>query len=135
MRHDQYNYYPSDNPFADLGPVNLQRETVSQLRFLTNAGARASVSYVKGIHNIKAGITYEHTFLTENDHLGIVDPTLNAPCLTPATVQRIRVRPSPDSPILPSARQGTSRTCREPCSPAQLGSALSNFNPILLPST
>jgi hypothetical protein len=82
VRHDQYNYYPSDNPFADLGPPSLQRETVSQLRFLTNAGARASLSYVKGIHNVKAGITYEQTFLTENDKLGIVDPTLNAPCLT-----------------------------------------------------
>ena len=64
VRHDQYNYYPSGNPFADLGPPSLQRESVSQLRFLTNAGARASVSYVKGINNIKAGITYEQTFLT-----------------------------------------------------------------------
>jgi Carboxypeptidase regulatory-like domain/TonB-dependent Receptor Plug Domain len=78
VRHDQYNYYPSADPFADLAPNDLQRETVSQLRFLTNAGARASVSYVKGVNNIKAGITYEHTFLTENDHIGIVDPTLGA---------------------------------------------------------
>ena len=30
---------------------------------------------MKGIHNLKAGITYEQTFLNENDHLGIVDPT------------------------------------------------------------
>jgi Carboxypeptidase regulatory-like domain/TonB-dependent Receptor Plug Domain len=82
VRHDQYNYYPSDNPFADLGPPSLQRETVSQLRFLTNAGARASLSYVKGVHNIKTGISYEQTVLTENDKLGIVDPTLNAPCIT-----------------------------------------------------
>ncbi len=44
--------------------------------------ARApSLSYVKGIHNVKAGVTYQHTFLTENDTLGIVDPTLNAPLL------------------------------------------------------
>jgi hypothetical protein len=85
VRHDQYNYYPSDNPFADLGPQSLQRETVSQLRYLTDAGARANVSYVKGIHNIKAGVTYQQTFLTEHDRLGIVDPTLNAPCLTPNT--------------------------------------------------
>ena len=84
VRHDQYNYYPSNNPFADLGPPSLQRETVSQLRFLTNAGARASVSYVKGINNIKAGVTYEQTVLTENDKLGIVDPTFNAPCLATA---------------------------------------------------
>ncbi|MGC2333851.1 MAG: TonB-dependent receptor [Candidatus Acidiferrales bacterium] len=78
VRHDQYNYYPSSDPFADLAPTDLQRETVSQLRFLTNAGARASVSYVKGINNIKAGISYEQTFLTENDAIGIVDPTLGA---------------------------------------------------------
>ncbi|MGA2845277.1 MAG: hypothetical protein ABSF68_07640, partial [Candidatus Acidiferrales bacterium] len=40
---------------------------------------------MKGINNIKAGVTYEQTFLNENDHLGIVDPTLNAPCLTLST--------------------------------------------------
>ena len=74
VRHDQYNYYPSSNPFADLSP-DLQSETAGQLRFLTNAGARAAISYVKGINNIKAGVDYEHTFLTENDTFGIVDPT------------------------------------------------------------
>ena len=74
VRHDQYNYYPSGNPFADLAP-DLQSETAGQLRFLTNAGAHASISYVKGINDIKAGITYEHTFLTEHDTFGIVDPT------------------------------------------------------------
>jgi len=31
--------------------------------------------YVKGRHNIKAGVTLQHTFLTEDDKLGIVDPT------------------------------------------------------------
>jgi hypothetical protein len=76
VRHDQYNYYPSDDPFADLGPTDLQRETVSQLRFLTNAGARADLSYTRGVHNIKAGVTYTQTFLNEHDNLAIVDPTL-----------------------------------------------------------
>ena len=85
VRRDAYNYYPSGNPFADLGPPSLQRETVAQNRTLTNAGLRSSISYVKGINNVKAGITYEQTFLNENDHLGIVDPTLNAPCLTLST--------------------------------------------------
>jgi hypothetical protein len=80
VRHDQYNYYPSGNPFADLGPTSLQRETVSQLRMLTNAGGRASISFVKGVHNFKAGIQYEQTRLLENDHIGIVDPTLNPVC-------------------------------------------------------
>jgi hypothetical protein len=81
VRRDAFNYYPSGNPFADLGPSNLQQETLAQDRTLTNAGGRASLSYVKGIHNVKAGVVYEQTFLTENDHFGIVDPTLNAPCL------------------------------------------------------
>ena len=81
VRRDQYNYYPSGNPFADLGPSNLQQETVAQNRTLTNAGLRASLSYVKGIHNVKAGATYQQTFLTENDNFGIVDPTFNAVCL------------------------------------------------------
>ncbi len=76
VRRDQFNYYPSGNPFADLGPVNLQRETVAQDRTLTNAGLRSDLSYAKGIHNLKAGAVYQQTFLNENDHLGIVDPTL-----------------------------------------------------------
>jgi len=75
VRQDQYNYYPSGNPFADLTP-DLQSESVAQNRRLTNAGVRSDISYVKGIHNIKVGITYDQTFLTENDHFGIVDPTL-----------------------------------------------------------
>ncbi|HEY6765378.1 MAG TPA: TonB-dependent receptor plug domain-containing protein, partial [Candidatus Sulfotelmatobacter sp.] len=75
VRRDHFNYYPSDNPFADLAP-DLQQETLSQDRTLTNAGIRSDVSYVKGIHNLKAGVTYQHTFLDENNHFGIVDPTL-----------------------------------------------------------
>jgi len=74
VRRDDYNYYPSPNPFSDFVP-DLQRETISQDRTLTNAGLRSDISYVKGIHNIKAGATYEQTFLNENDSLGIVDPT------------------------------------------------------------
>jgi hypothetical protein len=73
VRRDQFNYYPSADPFADFSP-DLQAQTIIQDRKLTNAGIRADVSYVKGIHNIKAGVTYEQTFLTENDTLGTVDP-------------------------------------------------------------
>ncbi len=82
VRRDQYNYYPSANPFADLSP-NLQTETVDQNRTLTNAGIRSNISHVKGIHNLKAGVTYEQTFLRENTGLGIVDPTF-LPGLTDA---------------------------------------------------
>jgi len=84
VRRDQFNYYPSGDPFADLGPTNLQRETVAQDRTLTNAGLRADYSYVKGIHNLKIGATYMQTFLDENDSLGIVDPTLNPICVNGA---------------------------------------------------
>ncbi len=74
VRRDQYNYYPSGDPFADLDPI--QQETVGQSRSLTNAGVRSDISYAKGIHNIKAGVTYEQTFLNEMDNFGIVDPNL-----------------------------------------------------------
>jgi hypothetical protein len=77
VRRDQFNYYPSGNPFADLAP-DLQQETLSQDRTLTNAGIRSDVSYVKGIHNVKAGVTYQQTFLDENNRFGIVDPTFLA---------------------------------------------------------
>jgi hypothetical protein len=97
VRRDQFNYYPSGNPFADLGPTNLQRETVGQNRELLNAGVHSDLSYVKGIHNLKAGAVYQQTFLDERDQLGIVDPTLlpsltdvnGVPCYHAATHQAI----------------------------------------------
>jgi hypothetical protein len=82
-RQDQYNYYPSRDPFSDLIP-DLQLQSVGQNRRLTDLGLRANVSYVKGVHNLKAGVTYSDTILTENDAFGVVDPTLNAVCLTTA---------------------------------------------------
>src|ERR1700756_5756354 len=69
VRRDQFNYYPSGNPFADLGPINLQRESIGQNRKLTNAGVRSDLSYVKGIHNVKLGAVYQQTFLDEQDSL------------------------------------------------------------------
>ena len=93
VRRDDYNYYPSSDPFADLGAPSLQRQSVGQNRSLTNAGLRSDISYVKGINQIKAGVTYEQTFLNENDTLGIVDPTYNAPCITAATVTSVNPYP------------------------------------------
>jgi hypothetical protein len=81
VRRDAFNYYPSGNPFSDIGPPNLQQETISQHRTLANTGLRSDLSYVKGIHNVKVGATYQQTFLTENFKLGIVAPLLNSPCL------------------------------------------------------
>jgi hypothetical protein len=81
VRRDGYNYYPSGNALADLGPPNLQNQSISQYRTLTNAGLLSNYSYVKGIQNIKAGAVYEQTFLRENDHLGLVASTFNSPCV------------------------------------------------------
>jgi hypothetical protein len=118
VRRDQFNYYPSGNSFADLAP-DLQQETLSQDRTLTNAGLRSDISYVKGIHNIKTGVTYQHTFLDENNRFGIVDPTLNFVCFN-----------ADGSP-------NTDPTVTDPgqCGGAQNpgGSANPGFNPILLP--
>jgi hypothetical protein len=118
VRHDHYDYYPSANPFADLAP-DLQSESVGQDRTLTNAGRRANISYVKGIHNIKAGALYQQTFVNENDTLGIVNPTYNAVCLN--------ADGSPNTnPHITSTGQ---------CGGAQNpgGSANPNLNPVLLP--
>jgi len=78
-RQDQYNYYPSLNPFSDLIP-GVQTDTIGQDRRLTDLGVRGSISVVKGIHNIKAGISWQDTILTEKDSFGIVDPTFNPVC-------------------------------------------------------
>jgi hypothetical protein len=79
VRRDDYNYYPSHNPLADLGPI--QTSSIVQNRTLTNSAVHADYSYVKGIHNIKLGAQYGQTFLRENDMLGVVDPAYNAPCV------------------------------------------------------
>ena len=83
VRQDRFNYYPSGNVFADgtgLIPGGSSA-TLNQQRKLTNAGLRSDVSYVKGKHNVKAGATFQHTFLTENFNFGITDPAFNSPCL------------------------------------------------------
>ena len=118
VRHDQFNYYPSGNPFADLAP-GLQQETLTQDRRLTNTGVRSDISYVKGIHNLKAGATYQQTFLTEKDRFGIVDPTLNAVCLNADG------SPNTDPTVTDPGQ------CGGPVNPG--GAANPNFNSLLLP--
>ncbi|WP_263381860.1 TonB-dependent receptor [Granulicella arctica] len=109
IRRDGFNYYPSKNAFADLGPI--QQETVGQQRSLTNAGVHSDVSYVKGIHNIKVGGVYEQTFLRENDQIGLVDPAINAPCL------------NADGSPNPTSTTAT-------CAPTHINPA---YNPVLAP--
>ncbi len=127
VRRDAYDYYPSNDPFDDLGPPNLQRQTVAQQRALLNAGALANVTYVKGIHNIKAGITYDQTFLNENDQLGIIDPTYNAPCVNGSGIP---VNGFTD----PAQCGGAGYLPNTPANPGATGSAYyPYFNPVLLP--
>ena len=83
VRKDFYNYFPSDNPLADLGPPTLQTSSIAQERTLTNAAVHADLSYTPSHQNIKIGVQYGQTFLRENDHIGIVDSVypLSAPCM------------------------------------------------------
>jgi len=85
IRRDGYDYEPSANPLADLGPSNLQTSSISQYRTLTNTGVHADYSYVKGVSNLKVGAQYEQTFLSENDSLGVVESTYNSPCVSSVT--------------------------------------------------
>jgi hypothetical protein len=80
-RKDQYHYYPSKNPLADQGPPNLQTSSIAQSRSLLNAGGVATITYLHGHNNIKAGAEYDSTFLREGDSLGVVYPLYNAPCV------------------------------------------------------
>ena len=80
-RKDLYHYYPSPNALADLGPANLQTSSIEQDRTLFNTGIHSDLTYTRGIHDVKAGAEYEQTFLREHDALGVVDATLNAPCV------------------------------------------------------
>jgi Carboxypeptidase regulatory-like domain len=131
VRRDAYNYYPSDNPFADLGPPSLQRQTVGQNRSLTNAGLRATLSYVKGINNVKGGISYEQTFLDESDTVGIVDPAYNAPCITldPASGTYVAVPGFTD----PSQCVGANQPNTAANANAPNSTLYPLFNPTLLP--
>jgi len=80
-RRDGYHYYPSNNPLADLGPADLQTSSIAQYRTLTNTGTHADYTWVRGRQNVLAGIQYEQTFLREHDNFGVVDSTLNSPCV------------------------------------------------------
>src|SRR5437870_3422204 len=74
-RHDRFNYYPSANPLADLS------ETATQQRKLTNLGLRGDLSYVQAIHNVKMGVTFEHSIFTAGFTLGLTSPTTNSQSL------------------------------------------------------
>src|SRR5579864_5438446 len=75
IRKDQFNYYPSRDPFADT-PA-----TQSQNRQLLNWGVKADLSSTHGRHNLKYGVDLKQTRLLENFGFGVTDPTFNSPCI------------------------------------------------------
>lgn len=75
FRLDHVQYFPSPNPFSDV-PA-----TLAQDRRLAALGARADLSYSKGIHNARFGVQLQHHLLTENFDLGLTDPSFNPVCL------------------------------------------------------
>jgi hypothetical protein len=134
MRRDDYNYYPSSDPFADLGPPSLQRQSVGQNRTLLNTGVHSNISYVKGINNIKAGVNYAQTFLDEHDSLGIVDPAYNAPCIAFSADQNQYVAAPAPGITSPTQCTGIYQPNDSKLNVNAPNSALyPNFNPILLP--
>ena len=132
FRRDGYHYYPSPNPLADLNAPSLQRETVGQYRTLANLGGHLNWSYSRGAQTILAGVMVEQTFLNEQDRLGIVDATYNAPCLTASTAS------DPNTPVDGFTSPGQCAAAGDQPNlagnPNAPGSALyPYFNPALLP--
>jgi hypothetical protein len=126
IRKDQYDYYPSGNPLADLGPPNLQNQTIAQTRSLTNAGVHTDLSYVRGINNIKVGANYSQTFLRESDTLGLVSNTFNSPCTDSAA--------NPVNGFTdPSQCMAAGFFPNDGVLAGVLGSGTTPFNPVLLP--
>ncbi len=82
-RRDQVNYYPSQNVFNDT-PVST-----TQLRFLTNYGAKVDVSTAHRFHTVRYGVQIQRTDLAENFTVGVTNPGFNPVCLgtdgTPVT--------------------------------------------------
>ncbi len=74
IRKDEFNYYPSGNLLNDTP------STQSQHRKLLNYGLRSNLAINQGHHNIKLGIDFKQTRLSEEFAFGITDPTYNAPC-------------------------------------------------------
>jgi hypothetical protein len=127
VRKDGYNYYPSGNPLADLGPANLQTSSIGQNRTLTNAGAHTDYTYDKGINNVKGGAFYTTTFLRENDSLGVVSPTYNSPCVVSAT------NPTPVAGFTNPAQCALAGYYSNSPSVLNATGTAGTFNPILLP--
>ena len=82
IRKDQFNYYPSRDPFADRRPRRASS------RQLLNWGVKADVSTTNGHHNLKYGVDLKQTRLLENFGFGVTDPAFNSiPASTPTELR------------------------------------------------
>lgn len=75
VRKDQFEYFPSNNVFADT-PL-----TSGQNRHLFNYGVKSDVSLQKRHQTLKFGIDLKQTRLFEEFNFGITDPGFNAICV------------------------------------------------------
>ena len=75
IRKDQFNYYPSRDPFADFPAT--QRSS----RQLLNYGVKADVVTTRGRNSLKYGVDLKQTRLLENFGFGVTDPGFNDPCI------------------------------------------------------
>ena len=130
VRKDLYNYYPSNNPLADLGPPNLQTSSIAQNRTLTNAAGHGDFDYSKGIHTFKAGFVYGQTFLREHDSLGVIESAY--PFTTPDGVS-YNTAPCVDANGNPQPGYTNPSQCAAAGLVSNDPSAGGNFNPLLLP--
>ena len=70
---DNYHYYPSSNPLADLGPVQQQSHRPGS-HVSPMPASHSDLSYVKGPNNIKVGAVYEQTFSARDDRASCNPP-------------------------------------------------------------
>lgn len=124
LRRDNYKYDPSPNPLADLGPI--QTSSIAQSRTLTNAAIHSDISYVKGIHTLKAGVQYGQTFLRENDQIGVIDPTYLSSVSAGGVIYRYSTAPCVDAAGNPIAGYSDPSQCPP-------GQANPNYDSVLAP--
>ena len=73
VRHDQYNYYPSNDPFSRPGAASGRNRLSAPVP--DQRGCSHSLVLREGnSQHQQSGVTFQHTFLTENDNFGIVNP-------------------------------------------------------------
>ncbi len=95
IREDQFNYYPSRDPFADTPATQAQN------RHLLDWGVKSDVSLNYGRQTIKAGIDLKQTRLLENFNFGVTDPAFNPVCFSDAALSN----PVTDQPTLTDPSQ------------------------------